>query len=40
MQEGGLLVYLSHALKGKALDLSTYEKELLALVYAVKKWRP
>jgi len=27
-------------LKGKNLALSTYEKELLALVVAVKKWRP
>ena len=27
-------------LKGKALHLSTYEKELLALVTAVHKWRP
>lgn len=28
MQEGKQLAYLSHALKGKALDLSTYGKEL------------
>uniref|UniRef100_A0A2N9HKA3 RNA-directed DNA polymerase n=1 Tax=Fagus sylvatica TaxID=28930 RepID=A0A2N9HKA3_FAGSY len=27
-------------LKGKALFLSTYEKELMALVLSVKKWRP
>lgn len=38
MQKGRPLVYLSHALRGKALDLSTYEKKL-ALVFAVKKWR-
>lgn len=39
MQEDKPLAYLSHALKGRALGLSTYKKELLALVYAVKKWR-
>ena len=27
-------------MKGKALHLSTYEKELLALVTVVHKWRP
>lgn len=36
MQGGRPLAYLSQALKGKALDLSTYEKKLLALVYAIK----
>lgn len=40
MQEGQPFTYVSHALKGKALDLSTYEKELLTLIYAVKKCRP
>jgi len=39
MQEGRLLAYLSQGLKGKNLALSTYEKELLALVMAVRKWR-
>lgn len=37
MKENRPLAYLSHALKGKTLDLSTYENELLALVYAVRK---
>ena len=37
---GRPLAYYSQALKGKNLFLSTYEKELLALVLAVKKWRP
>lgn len=37
VQEGRPLAYLSQALKGELLDLSTHEKELLALVYAVKK---
>lgn len=30
----------SQVLKGRSLYLSTYEKELLALVTAVQKWRP
>ncbi|XP_042939584.1 uncharacterized protein LOC122274627 [Carya illinoinensis] len=34
------LAFLSQILKGKALDLSAYEKEFLALVVVVKKWRP
>jgi transposase InsO family protein len=40
MQDGRPLAYYSQALKGKNLFLSTYEKELLALVLSVKKWRP
>jgi hypothetical protein len=40
MQEGRPLAFLSKALKGRTLLLSTYEKELLALVTAVQKWRP
>lgn len=39
MQEGHLLVYISRQLKGKQLHLSIYEKELLAVVFAVQKWR-
>lgn len=39
MQEGRPLAYLSQGLRGKNLHLSTYEKELLALVLVVKKWR-
>ena len=34
------IVFHSQALKGNKLSLSTYEKELLALVVAMKKWRP
>ena len=37
MQESRPLAYHSEALKGWCLHLSTYEKELLALVKAVKK---
>jgi hypothetical protein len=40
MQEQRPVAFFSKALKGKALHLSTYEKELFALVCAVKKWRP
>lgn len=40
MQGGKPLAYLSQALKGRTLDLSTYEKELLVLVVSIKKWRP
>ncbi|KAJ8759120.1 hypothetical protein K2173_004127 [Erythroxylum novogranatense] len=34
------IAYFSEALKGTALHLSTYEKEMLAIVKAVRKWRP
>lgn len=40
MQEGRPIAYLSQALTGKALNLSTYEKELLAFVLSVQKWWP
>ena len=40
MQEQRPIAYFSTALKGKRLLLSTYEKELMPLVLAVKKWRP
>ncbi|KAA8538347.1 hypothetical protein F0562_027830 [Nyssa sinensis] len=33
------IAFYSYALKGKNLLLSTYEKEMLALVMAVQKWR-
>ena len=39
MQQGSPIAFHSQALKGKNLALSTYEKELLALVTAVKRWR-
>ncbi|XP_038973404.1 uncharacterized protein LOC103699041 [Phoenix dactylifera] len=34
------IAYFSEALKGTALTLSTYEKEMLAIVKAIRKWRP
>lgn len=40
MQQGRPLSFMSQALKGKNLQLPTYEKELMAVVLAVKKWRP
>jgi hypothetical protein len=40
MQECHPIAFLSQALKGQALSLSTYKKELLSLVKAIQKWRP
>jgi hypothetical protein len=40
MQERRPIAYLSEALKGKAMHMSTYEKELFALLTAIQKWRP
>ena len=39
MQEGHPVAFISRHLKGKQLSLSIYEKELLAVVFAVQKWR-
>lgn len=40
MQEGHSIAYLSKALGPRNLGLSVYEKELLAILLAVQKWRP
>lgn len=40
MQENRPIAFLSQALKGKALHMSTYENELFALVTVIQKWRP
>jgi hypothetical protein len=40
MQDNHPIAFFSQALKGPALLLSTYDKELLSLVSAVQKWRP
>lgn len=40
MQEGRPIAFLSQALKGRTIGLSTYEKELLAQALSVQKWRP
>ena len=39
MQNGHPLAYISKHLQGKQLHLSIYEKKLLAVVFAVQKWR-
>lgn len=40
MQKGQPIAYLSKALGEKHKNLSIYEKEFLALIMAVEKWRP
>lgn len=40
MQSDRTIAYMSKLLKGRALLLFTYEKELLALVTAIQKWLP
>jgi len=40
MQQGQPIAYLSKALGEKHKNLSIYEKEFLALIMAVEKWRP
>lgn len=40
MQERRPIAFFSHSLQGKNLFLSTYEKEMLALVLAIQKWIP
>lgn len=40
MQEGRPIAFLSKALGEKNKHLSIYEKEFLALILAVDKWRP
>jgi len=40
MQEGHPVAYLSKAVCAKNQSLSTYEKECMAIILAVEKWRP
>ncbi|KAL5777367.1 hypothetical protein ACOSP7_010293 [Xanthoceras sorbifolium] len=40
IQEERPVAFYSEALKGTALALSTYDKEMLAIVKAIRKWRP
>ena len=40
IQHGRPIAYMSQVIHGNALQLSTYEKELMTLVLTVKKWRP
>ncbi len=39
MQENQPIAFYSKAILGRALARSTYEKELMAVVHAVHKWR-
>lgn len=39
MQDGHPLAYISKALGSKSQSLSTYEKECLAILLAIRKWR-
>jgi hypothetical protein len=39
-QDGHPIAYISRALGPKNLGLSTYEKECLAILFAVEQWRP
>lgn len=40
MQNSRPIAFLSKALKGRAMYMSTYEKELFALVTTIQKWQP
>eukprot|EP01018_Ginkgo_biloba_P023498 Gb_02517 [translate_table: standard] len=39
MQEGGPIAFESRILKGKEVTRSTYDKEMLAIIHALTKWR-
>jgi hypothetical protein len=39
MQQGHRIAYLSKALSTKTQTMSTYEKECLAIIMAVDKWK-
>ena len=40
MQEGRPLAFESQPLKGKDIDKPIYEKEIMAILHALKKWNP
>ena len=40
MQEGRPIAFESRPIKGKDLKNSIYEKEILAILYALKQWWP
>lgn len=40
MQDGDPIAFLSKALGSKSQGMSTYEKECLAILLAVERWRP
>ena len=40
MQEGRLVAFEIRLIKGKYLQKAIYEKEMLAILHRIKKWRP
>jgi hypothetical protein len=40
MQNGHPIAFMNKALPNRAKALSTYDKEMLAIVLAIEKWRP
>ena len=40
LQDNRPIAYFRKAIKGRDIGLSTYEKEMMALVAAVQRWRP
>ena len=40
MQEGRPVSFESRPIKGKYLQKAIYEKEMLVILHALKKWRP
>ena len=40
MQEGRPIAFESRSIKGKYLKKAIYEKKMLAILHALKKWRP
>ena len=40
MQEGRPIDFESNSIKGKYLQKAIYEKEMLAILHALKKWQP
>ena len=40
MQEGKPIAFESHSIKGNYLQKAIYEKEMLAILHALNKWRP
>ena len=39
MQEGRPIAFESHPIRGKYLHKAIYEKEMLEILHALKKWR-
>jgi len=40
MQDERPIAFESHPIKGKYLHKSIYEKEILPILHALKKWKP